>query len=159
MTSPSPPPSPSPSPSPSPPPSLQLRKARFKDRIAMDSCNRRNLPENYPLSYWESHLQDHPYFSRVLVAPDNSIVGYALCDGEIILSLAIDKFYRHQKYGTVVLQDLQKQCDTLKLQVRVSNLTAMTLYKKMGFVIEKELINYYSNPTENGYSMVWSNKV
>lgn len=143
------------SPSPSP---LQLRKARFKDRIAMDSCNRRNLPENYPLNYWESHLQDHPYFSRVLITPENNIVGYALCDGETILSLAIDEPYRHQKYGTVMLQDLQKQNDVLKLQVRVSNLTAMSLYKKMGFSVEKELINYYSDPVENGYSMVWSNK-
>jgi ribosomal protein S18 acetylase RimI-like enzyme len=132
-----------------------IRKARFKDRVGMDQCNRRNLPENYDMNYWEQHLQIHPYFSYVIVH-GTSIVGYALCDGQFLLSLAIDSEHRKKGWGTKLLQELQSQFSTLKLQVRKSNQTAQRLYNKMGFVVREEMAEYYNNPTENAYLMEWS---
>jgi ribosomal protein S18 acetylase RimI-like enzyme len=134
---------------------ILLRKARFKDRFGMDQCNRRNLPENYDMNYWEHHLQIHPYFSYVIVHGP-SIVGYALCDGQFLLSLAIDSEYRNKGWGMKLLQELQSQCSALKLQVRKSNHTAQRLYTKMGFVVCEEIVNYYTNPMENAYLMEWT---
>lgn len=137
---------------------LLVRKARFKDRIQMDQCNRRNLTENYDLLFWEEHLYAHPYWSRVLetTTMPKQIVGYILCDGKTILSLALDEPYRHYGWGTKLLQELQTICSTLNLQVRKTNLVAQSLYLKMGFCMGNELKDYYSNPTEDGFTMTWN---
>jgi len=135
-----------------------VRKARFKDRFSMDECNRRNLPENYDILFWESHLCSHPYWIRVLettIIPQQ-IVGYILCDGETILSLALDQSYRHSGWGTKLLRDLQTICPSLNLQVRKTNRIAQSLYLKMGFRIAEELQDYYSDPKEDGILMTWT---
>jgi ribosomal protein S18 acetylase RimI-like enzyme len=136
-------------------PTAMMRKARFKDRFLMDQCNRRNLPENYSLAFWEEHLQQHPFFSRVVVQ-DNQVVAYVLCDGGSILSLAVDLAFRRHHWGTQLIQELQTQCERLSLQVRHSNQGARSLYEKMGFVIQEELKNYYQNPAEDAWVMTWS---
>ena len=120
----------------------------------MDACNRRNLPENYPLSFWEQHLLRYPFHSRV-VEMGSQLVGYILSDGYDILSLAVDPLYRRQQWGTRLVHELQSGLPALRLQVRCSNEPAIRLYTQLGFVIQQELFSYYQNPSENGYQMTW----
>lgn len=129
-----------------------IRAARFKDRVGMDACNRRNLPENYSMNMWENHLRSHPYHSFVLT--DGSIIhGYLLSDGNTILSFAVDELYRGQGYGHALMEKFFS-CHNgpISLQVRVSNLKAQKLYRQFGFAITDTLKGYYQDG-ENGLLM------
>lgn len=131
-----------------------VRKARRKDRQAMKACNERNLPENYELSYWEEKIND--YKSYVLLNEEKNIVGYCLCDGEQIISLAIDELYRRKGWGETLLKKCIEECENnrpLSLHVRISNEHAIHLYSKLGFVIHASKSNYYNNPLEGAHEM------
>lgn len=136
--------------------SLFLRKARRKDRNGMKACNERNLQENYALSNWEKTLTDHPGCSYVVCDADNKISGYLMSNGSLIISFAVDKEIRQQKWGTKLLTEFLKDHalnTDVTLHVRESNQVAQMLYAKFGFLVIDELPNYYNNPQETGYLM------
>ncbi|MCL2199129.1 MAG: ribosomal protein S18-alanine N-acetyltransferase [Defluviitaleaceae bacterium] len=75
-----------------------------------------------------------------------------------IVNLAVKKSHRRQgiAYALVAaLSDVAQQMEMigLTLEVRESNIAAITLYKKHGFAAEGIRKNYYVNPTENGIIM------
>ncbi|EGL35238.1 hypothetical protein HMPREF9126_1105 [Parvimonas sp. oral taxon 110 str. F0139] len=53
-------------------------------------------------------------------------------------------------------QDELKKNDVKKifLEVRKNNILAINLYKKCGFIEVREIVDYYSNPKENGIMML-----
>ncbi len=67
-----------------------------------------------------------------------------------ITNIAVHSDYRGQKIGTQILNALIEQAKELEmigltLEVRVSNTTAIEMYKKFGFVEEGVRKNYYEN--------------
>ena len=95
--------------------------------------------------------------AKFLVAKDDKkVVGFAMCwfimDECHIGNIAVLPEYRKQKIATNLLEELLKDCkeehgtNNLLLEVRVSNIPAQNLYKKIGF---EELVvrkHYYKNP-------------
>ena len=62
-----------------------------------------------------------------------------------------------QKLLAHCLLELQMQgVERVLLELRVSNIEAMVLYKKTGFRLLARRPNMYSNPTEDGYLMAYS---
>lgn len=75
-----------------------------------------------------------------------------------ITNIAVLKEYRKNNIGTRLLDALiksaiDKKLSVLMLEVRKSNIPALSLYKKAGFEIVGERTNYYKNPTENAILM------
>ena len=134
---------------------IKILPAKRKNRLEMKEINEKCLPENYDISLWELFISYHNSF--VLYA-DSVVIGYCLCgnDGSIA-SFAILSDYRGRGYGKkllgVALDHLRKKFDRVFLQVRVSNNTAISLYKSVGFIINKTLFMYYGDG-EDGYEMV-----
>ena len=101
---------------------------------------------NNPLSLW-------------LVALDGErVVGYVgsqtVLDGADMMNLAVLPQYRKQGVGQALVNELvdrlkQKGAICLALEVRQSNLPAISLYEKLGFVQVGLRPNYYRNPREN----------
>lgn len=99
-----------------------------------------------PLSFW-------------LVAEDNGkIAGYvgsqAVLDAADMMNLAVSPDYRQQGIGYALVnglvQHLQKNSViALLLEVRVSNMPAISLYEKLGFVQVGRRPKYYHNPRED----------
>ena len=95
-----------------------------------------------------------PTFFGLVACENNEVIGYIggqslFEDGEIFL-VAVDKDYRKKGYGkSLVLafaeQLKQKGVERLLLEVRVSNLSAITCYKNCGFCKIAERKSYYSN--------------
>ena len=151
--------------------SLMIRRARRKDRSKMKECNERNLKENYKIEFWEKPLLNYPWKSFVLVDGDkkeeDKIHGYLFADENFIISFAIDEKYRGQGWGkkllTTFLQESNKDpstmtfgpCPLIRLHVKCSNETAINLYKKCGFTIAGSIPDYYQNPVENAYLMIY----
>ena len=69
-------------------------------------------------------------------------------EGEII-SIYTNPQFRRQKVAKMLLNYVLNQVKNLFLEVRESNIPAITLYQKMGGKQVNIRPNYYKNPTEN----------
>ena len=85
---------------------------------------------------------------------DEKIIGYAmmwlLFENGDITNIAVCKDYRHQGYGQKLLSKLiecakENKLEYLFLEVRISNLPAISLYEKMGFETVNTRKGYYDD--------------
>ena len=98
-----------------------------------------------------------------LVALDgDKVVGYVGSQSVLgwsdMMNLAVLPEYRRQRIGeTLILQLIEKLKEKknvcLTLEVRQSNSSAISLYKKLGFEEVGFRPNYYHNPKEGAYVM------
>ena len=95
-----------------------------------------------------------------LVAKDenNGIVGYVGANnilGEVfITNIAVTKPFRRKGVASLLLKTLVDKCaqskaSYLTLEVRRSNISAIKLYEKFGFLPVGERKSFYSDPTED----------
>lgn len=133
--------------------------------------NRVTLPENYPSFFFKMHHERFP--KAFLVATiDKKIVGYIMCrveQGKMhvdnrngisghIISLAVISEARRKGIGkalmTKAMENLYKYygVEEYYLEVRVTNIPAISLYKKLGFRITNIIKGYYLDG-EDAYVM------
>jgi ribosomal-protein-alanine N-acetyltransferase len=149
----------------------RLRKFNINDLEKIVYINRICLPENYSNSFF---IDLHKRFPETfIVAEENGdIVGYILCRIETslekfgfgglikkghIVSVAVLPEYRKRGIGqgllTLAMKNMPfynaKRC---YLEVRVSNLSAIKVYQKLGLQIVRTIRSYYSDG-ENAYVM------
>ncbi len=103
---------------------------------------------------------DYAYY--YVATAENKLVGIAglrdiAGEGEIT-NIAVDTQYRGLKIGKNLVQTLLDKCDELNikdvtLEVRVSNDTAVNLYKSLGFVSEGVRPGFYEKPAEDALIM------
>lgn len=101
---------------------------------------------NNPLSYW-------------LVADDNgTIAGYvgsqSVLDSADMMNIAVAPEYRRRGVGRMLINNLisylrEQKVIALLLEVRVSNMAAISLYQKFGFEQVGRRPRYYHNPRED----------
>ena len=149
--------------------------ATADDVTAIQSCNRRNLPENYTVEYIRQQLKQWPLLSIVAKNDDGDVIGYALGLIETtalnfprtgvektghVLSVAVEEPFRREGLGFRLMKSLHAQfvlqCPPLRsvnLFCRVSNTAAITHYKdKHGYECTKLLTEYYEDG-ENAWFM------
>jgi ribosomal-protein-alanine N-acetyltransferase len=135
------------------------------------NINERTLPENYPQFFYESIIERFP--ESFLVAQDDrtqQIVGYVMFRVERnlesglkfvkkghLVSIAVLKEYQGKKIGEKLLIEGMKQAknygvDLYVLEVRISNTAAIAMYKKLKYIIEKTIPEYYRDG-EDAYYM------
>jgi len=99
-----------------------------------------------PLSLW------------VVALDGDKVVGYvgsqSVMGWSDMMNLAVLPAYRRQGIGEALVNTLidglrERDNSCLTLEVRVSNLAAIGLYEKMGFVSVGRRPNYYHNPKED----------
>jgi len=113
---------------------------------------------SYPLPWLRQHFSDelNSSYSFPLSAFDNSgrLVGYIcpmqLLDEGHILNVAVDPDSRGCGVGRLLVQQVLDDCRVagasfVSLEVRVSNLAAISLYRKMGFAEVGRRKRYYEN--------------
>ena len=116
------------------------------------------------------HIEDYLYeihnneFARLFVLEiDNKIVGYGglhiIFDQAQVTTIGISKQYQKKGYGQLLLEYLLEiskinHCETISLEVRVSNENAISLYKKKGFETINIRKSYYSDNHEDAYLMM-----
>ncbi len=88
-------------------------------------------------------------YGSMLWAPD---------EGQII-NIAVSEECRRRGYGKAILDFLrdaavEKSCTQLSLEVRVSNIPAISLYTREGFAVAGRRKNFYTNPREDAFVMI-----
>lgn len=148
-----------------------LRKFKPDDLQSVMQINRLCLPENYTDYFFIDLYQRFP--ETFLVAEENGkIIGYIMCRIEVglsnlglgglirkghVVSIAVLPEGRRkgvaQALMTAAMEGMRyykaKQC---YLEVRVTNVAGISLYKKLGFEVSRILEGYYSDG-ENAYLM------
>jgi ribosomal-protein-alanine N-acetyltransferase len=93
---------------------------------------------------------------------EKQVVAYAglrkVIDEGHITNLAVKKMYRGQGIGKIIVNELLNRgfkigLRKFTLEVRISNETAISLYKSLGFTIAGQRKNYYEKPKEHGLIM------
>lgn len=148
---------------------LEIRGVQPQDMVPVIRCNERNLPEKYPLVFWSKLFTDFKDLFYVLVETQTGanikseekedyprVLGYIVSSPGLIISLAVDEEYRRQGWGQKLLQTLLASARLqlpLKLTVRKSNESAISLYQKCQFRSAGILKNYYHDPAEDALLM------
>lgn len=150
---------------------FKLRKFVMDDLQSVMRINRVCLPENYSDYFFIDLFERFP--ETFIVAEENGeIVGYIMCRIELglsnfgfggiikkghVVSVAVLPEHRKKGVGEALivkaLEGMQrynaKQCF---LEVRVSNVPAISLYKKLGFEVTRTIRGYYADG-EDAYVM------
>ncbi|MBP3447221.1 MAG: ribosomal protein S18-alanine N-acetyltransferase [Clostridia bacterium] len=98
----------------------------------------------------------------LVASAENKVLGYIgvheICGEAYITNVAVFPEYRRLGIGETLIDAAthgakQRNCDFISLEVRISNVPAIELYKKEGYNIVGQRKNFYSNPTEDAYIM------
>ncbi len=152
----------------------RIRKCTEADLDGVIEVNETELPEDYPYFFYKSILDNYPNAFLVACKKDQpkKIIGYVMWRIEKkpllgnlkvakkghLVSIAVSKNYRRNNIATRLLLKSMPQIEKRKitsyvLEVRVSNFSAINLYKKLGFKIDSIKKHYYRD-NENAYYMV-----
>jgi len=140
-----------------------IRKCLLEDLPSVISINWAALPEHYSDSFFEERLRESP--ETFLVAEDEkgSIIGYIMCRIEYgfshlkryglarkghVVSVAVLEAHRGNGVGKGLMEEsLQgmkdRGCSETYLEVRISNDSAVLLYKNLGFTTITTHHGYY----------------
>lgn len=107
-------------------------------------------------------LLDQPGYLYLVAETDDRVVGICgmmtLCGEGDIDKVLVDSHYRGQGIGKTLLRELllqgqQQDIRDFTLEVRVSNLPAIELYRQAGFVSEGIRPGFYDKPKEDAMIM------
>jgi len=147
-----------------------IRRFEPTDLKQVMEINRTCLPENYSSSFFMSIFERFPK-AFVVAEEDGAVVGYAMCRVEHrfgfrlfggtkkghLISIAVLPDFRRRGIASALMRDAMKSlvgcsCEDLFLEVRVSNASAVRLYKELGFRVERKIRHYYADG-EDAYVM------
>ncbi|WP_313961153.1 ribosomal protein S18-alanine N-acetyltransferase [uncultured Parvimonas sp.] len=139
---------------------ILYRYAENKDVFDILSLDNENFSNNFEEAFYLEYIQNQ----RVIVAEkEKNVIGYILfnqiLDEAEIYKIVVSKDFRKKQIAFKIMeffQDELKKNDVKKifLEVRKNNILAINLYKKCGFIDIREIVDYYSNPKENGIMML-----
>jgi [ribosomal protein S18]-alanine N-acetyltransferase len=142
--------------------SYVIRNCEEKDIPFVININMITLPEHYSDYFFSSILAELPE-AFIVAEIKNQIVGYIMCKIEFgfsnfrklgfvkkghVVSVAVLEEHQGKGVGTALMLEGMKgviirKSDEIYLEVRVSNESAVRLYKKLGFIIKSRLKSYY----------------
>jgi ribosomal-protein-alanine N-acetyltransferase len=148
-----------------------IRRCALEDLEAVIEVNEKELPEDYPYFFYKSILDNYPESFLVACNNDGKVIGYIMWRVEKtpaihslkfvnkghLVSIAVFKNYKRLGVASALLANSLKNLKKYKinefvLEVRVSNYTAINLYKKFNFATHSIKEKYYRDG-ENAYYM------
>lgn len=145
---------------------FKIRNVRNEDINKIVEINRKCLPENYSVEYFYYHLKEYPdlFLVATILEKEEKIVGYCMSRLEFglsnfnlsfikkghIVSIAVLSEYRKRGIGFSLMKYTLNKLKDYKvkevyLEVRVSNIPAINLYRKLNFQITERIKEYYSD--------------
>ena len=98
----------------------------------------------------------------ICLLKDGAVAGYAMyafvCDEGELLNIAVDPEFRGLGLGSILLSKViesgkESGAETIFLEVRESNISAIGLYTRENFEIYGKRKNYYTSPREDAVLM------
>ncbi len=139
-----------------------LRRCCIEDLKSVININEKTLPEHYTDYFFESLLREIPE-AFIVSEYQNEIVGYIMCKLEFgfsnfrklgfvkkghVVSISLLENHRGKQIGKALMIEgingvVSRKGDEIYLEVRTSNLLAISLYEKLRFQTKSVLKSYY----------------
>lgn len=141
---------------------MTVRRAMIEDAKEIFAIEMECFSVPWSLDSIEIELLNEDKKLYYVVEDANGVVGYAgawlVYDEGQITNIAIRPSARRQGCGAKLTSALIEECfkrgmHEIFLEVRISNLSALSLYRKLGFTVKGMRKNYYSEPKEDAYIM------
>lgn len=143
---------------------LVLRRATLDDAEAIYEVEKTCFSTPWSMESIEAELNEELHEQRLyLVAEeDGRIVAYAgawlVLDEGQITNIAVIPEARRQGIGVMITRKLMRllfeaSMTEIFLEVRLSNLGALAMYRRLGFTVKGIRKNYYTDPVEDAYIM------
>ena len=141
---------------------MTVRRATIEDAKEIFAIEMECFSVPWSLDSIETELLNEDNKLYYVVEDANGVVGYAgawlVYDEGQITNIAIRPSARRQGFGAKLTSALIEECfkrgmHEIFLEVRISNLSALSLYRKLGFTVKGMRKNYYSEPKEDAYIM------
>jgi len=136
---------------------VKIRSVKTQEIERVERIERQSFSDPYPIEIFRILFESMP--ELFLVAVDSAgkqICGYGVAsihrrDERIfghIVSIAVDPAYRRRGIGTKIIRELIRRlqhagCSGVSLEVRVTNIPALSMYGKLGFTQLSIIRNYY----------------
>ncbi|KAJ8688385.1 hypothetical protein QAD02_024180 [Eretmocerus hayati] len=144
-----------------------LRPFTCDDLFRYNNVNLDPLTETYGLSFYMQYLAHWPEYFQLAESPSGEIMGYIMGKAEgvgdnwhgHVTALTISPDYRRLGLAATLMKYLEdvsekKQAYFVDLFVRVSNQVAISMYKRLGYIVYRTVLEYYSgDPDEDAYDM------
>ena len=141
---------------------IVIRKMAQRDLEDVLTIEKDTFSDPWSYNSFKSDLYNE--MARPLVATlDEKLIGYAciyIVAGEIqIGNIAVAPAHRRRGVARLLMKEIlliaeDKDCRSIFLEVRESNMAAQTLYNSLGFKAVAKRDAYYQNPRENAIIMV-----
>ncbi|WP_455237079.1 ribosomal protein S18-alanine N-acetyltransferase [Veillonella sp.] len=141
---------------------MTVRRATIEDAKEIFSIEMECFSVPWSLDSIETELVNEDKKLYYVIEDANGVVGYAgawlVYDEGQITNIAIRPSARRQGFGAKLTSALIEECfkrgmHEIFLEVRISNLSALSLYRQLGFTVKGMRKNYYSEPKEDAYIM------
>jgi len=141
---------------------MEIRLATIDDAQAIYAIEQQSFSVPWSLDSIETELLNEDKKLYYVIEDTNGVVGYAgawlVYDEGQITNIAIRPSARRQGFGAKLTSALIEECfkrgmHEIFLEVRISNLSALSLYRQLGFTVKGMRKNYYSEPKEDAYIM------
>lgn len=141
---------------------MTVRRARIEDAKEIFAIEMECFSVPWSLDSIETELLNEDKKLYYVIEDTNGVVGYAgawlVYDEGQITNIAIRPSARRQGFGAKLTSALIEECfkrgmHEIFLEVRISNLSALSLYRQLGFTVKGMRKNYYSEPKEDAYIM------
>ena len=139
---------------------MEIRLATIDDAQAIYAIEQQSFSVPWSLESVFGELEGAS--NKLYMVICEEIVGYAgvwlVYDEGQITNIAIIPSARGKGYGSKLTKQLIDECLTrgmkeIFLEVRISNLAALAMYRNLGFSVKGIRKDYYSEPTEDAYIM------
>ena len=141
---------------------MTVRRATIEDAKEIFAIEMECFSVPWSLDSIETELLNEDKKLYYVIEDTNGVVGYAgawlVYDEGQITNIAIRPSARRQGFGAKLTSALIEECfkrgmHEIFLEVRISNLSALSLYRQLGFTGKGRRKNYYSEPKEDAYIM------
>jgi ribosomal-protein-alanine N-acetyltransferase len=133
---------------------IRLREYQERDFDALYALDQRCFEPDIAYTRQELHFFIHRVTAITVVAEENGILaGFLIVDHERqksghIITIDVAEEYRQRGVGTLLMKDAERRSRSLErkavlLEVAVNNSPARRFYEKHGYVILRQLPNYY----------------
>ena len=141
---------------------MEIRLATINDAQAIYDIEQQSFSIPWSLESVTTELAGTDNKLYMVICEENSIIGYAgawlVYDEGQITNIAILPSARGKGYGLKLTKQLIDECFSrgmheIFLEVRISNLAALAMYRNLGFSVKGIRKDYYSEPKEDAYIM------
>ncbi len=141
---------------------MTVRRATIEDAKEIFAIEMDCFSVPWSLDSIEAELINQEKKLYYVIEDTGGVVGYAgawlVYDEGQITNIAIRPSARRQGFGATLTRALIEECfkrgmHEIFLEVRISNLSALSLYRQLGFTVKGMRKNYYSEPKEDAYIM------